>query len=156
MDLDALQIVSDKVILANINKRFAAFEGDKEESERVWVIVTQATEEDHRKRAGLTARREAAYTLSEDGKLTSANEAVTENVYERIMLEVHATLRDVGNLVRGDKPVFPTMPAKSMKRADFEKIWGKLPPILCEAIHDVVRSMNPDWDWERGKSSQST
>ena len=155
MNLNSLPTVSDKIILADIYPPFKALEdqgGEVEPSQRVWVIVRQASEEDHRNRAGLTARREAAYTLNDAGQLASASEAVTENVLERVMLETYYTLVDVGNLDRDGQPVFPTLPAKKMKRGEFEKIWGSLPLPLCEAIHKAVRSMNPDWDWERGKA----
>ena len=155
MNLDALPTVSDKIVLADIYPPFKAIEDQQGEtlpSDRAWVIVRQASEEDHRNRARLTARREAAYTLTDDGKLASASEAVTENVFERILLETYMTLVDVGNLTRDGKPVFPEMPAKKMKRAQFEAIWGSLPLPVTEAIHKAVRSMNPDWDWERGKA----
>ena len=154
MDLSTLPTVSDKIVLADIHPDYAKLEAAHVQSpdERVWVIVSQATEQDARNRAALTARREASYTFGEDGKMKHAGEAVTENVYERIMLETYCTLQDVGNLMRNGKPVFPTMPAKLGKRADFEKAWGSLPPVLAEAIHKAVRSMNPDWDWELGKA----
>jgi hypothetical protein len=155
MDLNSLPTVSDKIILADISPAFKALEdqnGETPAADRVWVIVGQATEEDHRNRAQLTARRESSITLHENGQIASASDAVTENVFERIMFETYATLRDIGNLVKDGKPIFAEMPAKKMKRAAFEKTWGGLPLPLCEAIHKAVRSMNPDWDWERGKA----
>jgi hypothetical protein len=156
MDLDALATVSDRIYLADIHPGFAKLEGEvANPQDRAWVIVTQATEEDHRRRADLTARREASYTLDEEGRLRSAAEAVTENVYTRIMFEAWATLKDAGNLERKGKPVFAALPAKSIKLSEFEKVWGGLLPVVAEAIHAAVRSMNPDWDWERGKVTQS-
>ncbi len=155
--------VSPPLLLRDLSPEFKQHEGKDEEvpeSQRVSVIVRQATEQDNIARGELQARRQMQWGAG------AVSEIVEDNPRQRFMYEAHWTLVEVRNLerektdekgkpvldVNGDPiyvPVFPTdKPIHKMSFTDFEKIWGGLESYITMAIHAAVRQTNPDWDWE--------
>jgi hypothetical protein len=102
--------------------------------------------QDHTRRADLVAEREERIHYDGSGRANSWGQVFKENPLRRSAVEVYCTLTDCGNLTLDDnKPVFPKMPANKMTQAEFDAIWGNLPPFVAKAIHEAVLSVNPDW-----------
>ena len=152
MHLSSKPIKSERLILADLSPAFLKLEdkdSETEEHKRTWVVVRQATTEDHMARAGLYARRETKYGAeAATGKIDSVAEVHEENYERRKMFEVYWTLDDVGNLDIDDtgKPVFEKLPAKQLSLSAFEKVWGTFPTELSDAIWRACVSFNETWD----------
>lgn len=150
MDLKSFPVESGKIFLADTSEAFRELEGeDTPVDERVWVVVRQASQADNIKRADLHTKREIKYTANELGQVDSWARVYSDNALRRRMVEVYLTLKEVGNLMSGDKPVFDKMPAKEIEAKRFEAIWGDLHPVVAEAIHEAVLQQNPDWRFDR-------
>ncbi len=149
MKLKTFPTLSPVVKLGDVSQEFAKEEGEGvPEDERVFVVVRQATEQDHMRRAGLAAERKIQYGVQGSALVTS--EIVEDNPRQRMMYEAYWTLVEVGNLTDEEgKSLFPKKPIHEMKFEEFQAIWLKLPVYITQALHKVVRMYNPLWDWER-------
>src|SRR5512138_2876548 len=132
MDLKSFPTVSEKIYLSDISGDFAKAEGAVDRDQQAWVIVRQAREEDHIKRAALQAKREIKYGAT--GPFTMS-EIVEDNPRERVQYEVYWTLVETGNLSDDGKPLFAKSPVNQVPFAEFEKVWGAMPPVVAQAIH---------------------
>ena len=94
------------------------------------VVVKSVTAEDKKRRGALFAKRETKYFGDGDERMTAIADVVEDNVEYRKMLECYWLLESVTNLDRDGKPVFPTLPVRDMKQAEFEKIWNGLHPAV--------------------------
>lgn len=145
MDLKQYTIDSTPITLAEVSAAFRLFEGDIPDAERVTVNVRQATQEDHIKRAGLLSRKETKWSQASNSSELSVSEVVDDNTPYRRMLEAYWTVTSISNLSDGDKPWFKGY-GKNIPQAEFEMRWGKLPPVVAQAITAAVLKINPDWD----------
>jgi hypothetical protein len=141
---------SERIFLAEVSPTFAGLEGELPPEERAWVIIRQATTEENTKRSAMFAKRETKYEAGPDGRVGSISDVYYDNSLNRKMHEVFWTLKDVGNLTLGDKPVFSKVPPKIGSVSEFEKEWGRLPLEVALAIHEAVLVQNPTW---RGPAS---
>jgi hypothetical protein len=146
MNLDAVPKCSGKLFLRNMDDDFRAAEGEIDEEGWAWVTINYATEGDRIARESLTARRETKVS-GEMNQSAQVSEIVTENVRERVELEVYLTLNGTGNLMVGDANLFDLAPVRKMKKERFKEIWRGLPPMVTDAIHLAVRLSNPEWNW---------
>ena len=149
MDIKKFPVESGKIFLADLDPVFRQLEGDVPVDDRVWVVVRQASQADNIKRADMYTRRERKYGADAVGNIDSISTVYHENVLRRQCFECYLTLKDVGNLMDGEKPVFPKMPAKDIPQKEFEDIWGKLHPTIAMALHQAVLQVNPDWLFDR-------
>ena len=147
MNLESLPKCTKKLFLRNLNDDFKEAEGEIDQDGWAWVTINYATEGDRIQREALTARRETRVSGVVD-QSAQVSEIVTENVRERVELEVFLTLNDTGNLMMNDGPVFDLAPARKIKKERFREIWRGLPPMVTDAIHLAVRLANPEWNWE--------
>ncbi len=152
MNLNALVTKSDPIYLADVSKKFTAFEdqyGGTEVGERIAVVVRTASSEDTIKRKALYAKRETKYNGDDQGRITSISEVFEDNPEYRKMMECYYTVESISNLVSGEKPnekpVFDK-PLRDIPVGEFIKRWGALPPELTEAVHLAVIKHNPTWD----------
>ena len=138
---------SQWLYLSDVSDKFAKFEGEVEPDKRVWVIVRQATTEDHMARAALYAKRETKYGAEAiSGKIDSVSEVREENYERRKMYEVWWTLDDIGNLEIDGKAPFDKFPVKQLPLSEFEKVWGSFPTELSNAIWLACVRHNETWD----------
>jgi len=116
------------------------------EEQCAYVVVRYATEADEIARARLSARKETR--VSGDPKVgVQVTEVTTENVRERMALEVYLTVKEVANLKSGDGEVLSARPLKTWRQERFLAVWGSLPPVITDAIHTAVRLTNTNWSW---------
>lgn len=151
--MDLTRFMTEKTMfLADVSPAFKMMEGDVQESDKVYVTIRQASQEDNIKRSDLLAKREVKYGRrdSSDSTVDSVSDVLEDNQPRRRMLEAYWTLSNVGNLDRGDKPWFKAMPAKTkMLQNEFEKAWGELHPVVAAAISAAVLEVNADWNLVR-------
>lgn len=143
-----IPIVKEHVYLADDNPDFARMEGECPESERVWVSVRQATEQDHIDVAELRKRRAVRWIGDSPEEVTAVNTRVVW------AMQAYLTLTGAGNITFGDgTPVFKFASAgKGYNKFDgdfnaFKNAWGQLPPVVIAAILSVVWKNNPEWTW---------
>jgi len=149
VNLQSFPVESTKLFLADLSPEFAELEGEVPVDDRVWIVARQATQADNMSRADMYTKREVKYGTDTSGSFDSVSRVYNENALRRHMFEVFLTLKDIGNLKDGDKNVFPKMPAKDIKRSEFEAIWGNLHPTVATAIHLACMQQNPDWVLDR-------
>ncbi len=145
MDLSKLKTDSGTLYLSDLSVDFSFLEGDVAQADRVWVKVRRASERDNIRRAEFCAKRTKRYISPSTPEMT-VFEDVGVNPIERAKFETYLTLMDCGNLILGDAPVFPEMPATQIPYAVFEIAWNQLDICVAEAIHKAVIATNPEWN----------
>lgn len=146
MALKATPIMSDRIILADIDRTIAKMEGDCDKDERAWVQVRQATEGDFNWIASM--RTDDTIKWSGD---TAEERRV--NFREVMAAHVYLTLIDAGNILDASgKPIFTFKDGGDYSKLNmtfnqFKERYGMLNASVTSAIRKAVYTLNPEWDW---------
>lgn len=129
-----------------LEQEFELKESDRRfgsEGESTRITIRQATQAAHERRAALFANviRELGKDSGED-----VVRLIQRFSFEELKrIEVFLTLVGCNILGPDDKPLFRFNSNGKMSEADFNEAWGKLPPFVCDEMHDCVLEVNVDW-----------
>lgn len=133
-------------IKSPLEKQYHLEKSDKElgnEDGATMVTIRQATQGDFELVNDLNSEFQREY----DGTRIIAKQRISFDDIRR--LQVFLTMIDCNILDENEKdPLFrfDSKTKKVQSRAEFERSWYKLPPVIADEIYEYVLEMNPLWD----------
>lgn len=121
--------------------------GEQNEDATV-ITVRQATQYHHEQRQGLMGSLERKFRAEEPEHVSLIQNFSLEELMRE---EVWLTLCESNIQDEDGSPLFPSKqtsegrPVLAMRKHEFYKAWGKLPPVVANAIHKRVIQVNIMW-----------
>jgi hypothetical protein len=110
------------------------------EPQRTTVLIRQATQAQHERRSDLFSK-----LTSRVGNDPDVVEIVTRFSFPELQrIECFLAVKDCNIEDEDGKPLFKFKNGV-ISEADFNRGWGKLPPLVCDEIHQKVLELNPTW-----------
>jgi hypothetical protein len=108
--------------------------------ERTTVLIRQATQAQHERRSDLFSRLTSRVSDNPD-----VVEIITRFSFPELQrIECFLSVRDCNIEDEDGKPLFK-FKSGIISETDFNRAWGKLPPLVCDEIHEKVLELNPTW-----------
>lgn len=147
-------------LITPIYKTFTLVRTDEKygtDGESTTVTVKQASQMEHETRQQLFAPLERRYNNKEPELLSYVQ---TISMEELKRLECWLTICECNIQDEEGKAMFPSRKSKvgshpelAMTRGQFNEAWGKLPPDVCNEIHEKVLEVNLIWGGALGEES---
>ena len=132
--------VEEVFFLDKTDEEYPAESINDEPPERTTVTVRQATQAQHERRSDLFSK--LTTRVSNDPNIV---EIVTRFSYPELQrIECFLAVVDCNIEDEDSSPLFRFKNGK-ISEFDFNKGWGKLPPLVAEEIHQKVLTLNPTW-----------
>lgn len=158
MAIKAVPVVSGPIYLADVSPAVARLEGDAPDSERAWISVRQATEQDAMKLEDALPDTTVEFIDAVDDVGRPIRREVqkrSDKVRDRFAMQVYLTLCDAGNIWADEdetQPLFKFRKGTNYSRyaggfQEFLQAFGQLPSVVTIAMRDIVYDHNPMWDW---------
>lgn len=104
------------------------------------ITVRQASQAQHERRSDLFSKM-----TSRMGGDADVVEVISRFSYPELMrIEVFLTLQDCNIEDEDGSPLFK-FERGIITEKDFNRAWGKLPPLVANEIHEKVLKLNPTW-----------
>lgn len=133
-------------LMAPIVKEFSLDEIDEDydvEGDPTIIMIRQATQREAELRAAVFNRITSQYSQAGDGVVREVREIPWTELTRK---EVYLTLAGSNIEEENGKQLFKFKGERlDMSQSQFEKAWGKLPPVICRKIHECVIDVNMTW-----------
>lgn len=123
-----------------LTKSDAALGNDKEGDDPTKVKIRQATQSAHDARMSLWAKFDKKFEIGDVDTNVTVSQSVSPAEVRK--LEVFLTMIDCNLQDEKGERLFKF----PLKKDEFSKAWGVLPPLVALEIHEKVLAVNPMWN----------
>lgn len=140
MPLKLTPPVEQTFTLDKTDERYPIEATNDEVPERTTVVIRQATQAQHERRSDLFSKLTSRVSDNPD-----IVEVVTRFSFPELQrIECFLAMRGC-NILDEDGQALFKFKNGSIGEYEFNRAWGKLPPSVCDEIHEKVLEMNPTW-----------